>query len=101
MAKTPHAKLSYGLEDAHAPLTPFNPRPELGDALDAQEPTSPRSFPSMQPGARVTLRSIQVRFSPATIQQLEKLRAEKGVVSCQFIRDAVEHALRQLGRGAQ
>lgn len=100
MAKTPRAKLSYGLEDAHAPLTPFNPRPELGDALDAQETTSPHSFPSMQ-GGRGAKHSIQVRLSPATIQQLEKLKADLGVVPGQFMRDAIENALRQLGRGAQ
>lgn len=84
-----------GLEDFHRPL------PTTGEHLqpvEARQITYPETamneFPSLRPSRKEALRPYPLRLSPDQIAALEELKRERGVSPPEFIRDAINNALR-------
>jgi hypothetical protein len=58
-----------------------------------------RDMPSFQRRSKVELVNHTIRLRRDQSQALEKLRSTLGIVPAEFIRDAVDIALRQIDKG--
>jgi len=89
-----------GLEDVHVPLTSFpnlptQPAAYNGETMASDTPEG-EEFPSLTPKPRNSSVPYVLRLYPDQLEALSRLKAERGVVPSQFIRDAINAALKKV-----
>jgi hypothetical protein len=101
MAQKSAPLAGYAIEDLHSDLGPSRVRGERLEAPVEREAPSDGTmldgFASLRPSKRGRLVPYPIRLPQSQIDSLERLRAERGIIPSEFIRDAVAGCLRLVG----